>query len=73
LRWSPLYIGFVILGDSAYPNNDVLLSIYKGHHLPGAAEGFNRVMCPIRTCIEWGYDKIVHYWAFADFKNQMKG
>jgi hypothetical protein len=29
-------------------------------------------MCPIRTCIEWGYAKIVRYWAFIDFKKQTK-
>ncbi len=67
-----MYLGFVVLGDSAYPNNDVMVSIFKGNHLPEAAEAFNRVMCPIRTCMEWGYEKIVRYWAFVDFKKQMK-
>ena len=72
LRRHPLFLGFVILGDSAYPNNDVMVSIYKGRHFPELAEAFNSIMCPIRTCVEWGYDKIVCYWAFVDFKKQMK-
>jgi hypothetical protein len=72
LRWNPLYLGFIILGDSAFANNDVMVSIYKRRHLPEAAERFNGVMCSIRTCIEWGYHKIVHYWAFVDFKKQKK-
>jgi hypothetical protein len=67
-----LFSGFVILGDSAYPNNDVMVSIYKGRHLPEHAEAFNSIMCPIRACVEWGYDKIVRYWAFVVFKKQMK-
>ena len=29
-------------------------------------------MAPLSTCVEWGYEKIVHYWAFVDFKKQMK-
>ena len=72
LQQNPLFIGFVILGDSAYPNNDVMVSVFKGRQLPAAAERFNSVMCPIRTCVEWGYGKIVQYWAFVDFKKQMK-
>jgi hypothetical protein len=64
--------GFFVLGDSAYPNNDVMLSIYRGRNLPLAAQAFNMVMCPIRTCVEWGYAKIVRYWAFIDLKKQMK-
>jgi hypothetical protein len=62
-----LFVDFVILGVSAYPNNDVTVSIFKGQNLPAAAEAFNRVMCPLRTCVEWGYSKIVLYWAFVDF------
>ena len=72
LQQNPLFIGYVILGDSAYPNNDVMVSVFKGRQLPAAAERFNSVMCPIRTCVEWGYGKIVQYWAFVDFKKQMK-
>ncbi len=44
LQGNPLFFGFIILGDSAYFNNDVMVSIYKGHRLPAAAEAFNRVM-----------------------------
>jgi hypothetical protein len=72
LRRHELFVDFVILGDSAYPNNDVMVSIFKGRNLPAAAEAFNTVMCPLRTCVEWGYSKIVRYWAFVDFHKQMK-
>jgi hypothetical protein len=59
LRENDLFNGFFVLVDSAYPNNDVMLSIYRGRNLPLAAQAFNMVMCPIRTCVEWGYAKIV--------------
>jgi len=72
LQNDPLLRDFQVLGDSAYPNCDVMVSIYKGRRLPPAAVAFNSVMCPIRTCVEWGYEKIVRYWAFLDFKKQMK-
>jgi len=61
-----------VLGDSAYPTNDVMISIYKGRQLPPASVAFNAVMCPICTSVEWGYEKVVWYWAFLDFKKQMK-
>jgi hypothetical protein len=72
LRENDLFNGFFVLGNSAYPNNDVMLSIYRGRNLPLAAQAFNMVMFPIRTCVECGYAKTVRYWAFIDFKKQMK-
>jgi hypothetical protein len=36
LRGNVIFLGFKVLGDSAYPNNDVIVSVYKGHHLPPA-------------------------------------
>ena len=72
LQNHPLLHLFQVLGDSAYPNNNVMISIYKGQRLPPAAVAFNSVMCPIRTSVEWGYEKVVRYWAFLDFKKQMK-
>jgi hypothetical protein len=72
LRQHPFFLGFVILGDSAYPNNDFMVIIYKGRHWPENAEEFKNIMCPIRACMEWGYDKIVCNWGFVDFKKQVK-
>jgi hypothetical protein len=72
LRENDSFNGFFVLGDSVYPNNDVIVSVYRGRNLPLAAQAINMVMCPIRTCIEWGYAKIVPYWLFIDLKNPMK-
>jgi hypothetical protein len=75
LRQHSIVFGlYRILGDSAYPNNDVMLSVFKGNpaRLPPHASAFNNIVCPLRTSVEWGYEKIIKYWAFLDFKKQMK-
>ena len=38
-------------------------SMYSGH---------KRVHCVKFQTVEWGYDKIVRYWAFLDYKKAMK-
>jgi len=53
--------GLVILGDSTYPTNDVMISIFIGQHIPPASDAFNVVMCTIWTSIEWGNEKVVCY------------
>ena len=74
---SEVFAGFIALGDSAYPNNDVMVSIFKGRHvngqiiLPLPAQLFNAAMLPLRTSVKWGYKKIIKYWAFIDFKKQI--
>ena len=59
LRGNVIFLGLKVLGDSAYPNNDFIISVYKGHHLPPASSACNVVMCLIRICVEWGSEKIV--------------
>ena len=71
LQNHPILHLFQVLGDSAYPNCDVMVSIYKGWHLPPASAAFNSIMIPIRTSVEWGYEKIVLYWVFLDYKKVM--
>jgi hypothetical protein len=68
LEQNHLFHVFYVLGALAYPNNNVMVSIFRGNNLPAAAEAFNRVMCPLRSCVEWGYAKIVRYWAFINLK-----
>ena len=41
--------GYYIFGDSAFLNNDVMLSMFRGRNLPAAALAFNKVMARIRT------------------------
>jgi hypothetical protein len=45
---------FVVLGDLAYPTNDVMISICRGRQSPPASVAFNAAMCPICTSVEWG-------------------
>jgi hypothetical protein len=62
---------FRLLADSAYGNNDVVIALYKRRpgepHLPVVRRLFNSLLSPIRTEVEWGYEKIVKDWAMIDF------
>jgi hypothetical protein len=63
------------LADSAYPTTNWTLSLFKrlpGLELPPDRQAFNATYSPMRTCVEWGYEKVVRQWAFIDFKKQMK-
>jgi hypothetical protein len=49
-------------------------SVFKGNpaRLPPHAVAFNNIVYPLHTSVEWGYEKIMKYWAFLDLKKQMK-
>jgi hypothetical protein len=52
-----------IIGDLAYPNNDVMLSVFKGNpaRLPPPDVAFNNIVCPLWTSVEWGYENTIKY------------
>jgi hypothetical protein len=39
LEQNQLFNGYYVLGDSAYPNNNVMVSIFRGNNLPAAILG----------------------------------
>jgi hypothetical protein len=59
-------------GDSAYPLCDVLLVAFKGANLSVEQELFNSTMNRSRECVEWAFGKIIQYFAFLDFKKDLK-
>ena len=61
-----------IYGDPAYPHRIHLQSPYKGVNLTGAQKQFNRSMSAVRVCVEWPFGEIVKYFAFNDFKKNLK-
>jgi hypothetical protein len=62
---------YCIYGDPAYGLKSWLLSPYKGAQLTAGQQEFNRVMSGVRESVEWGFQRIVTYWAFVDYhKNQ---
>lgn len=65
---------FVIYGDQAYPLQDLLIrpfSQLEAMRNPDREE-FNRRMCLLRQCVEWGFQKICQQFAFIDLKKKSK-
>ena len=63
------------IADSAYPTTNWTLSLFKkvpGQNMDADCQAFNNRYSPLRTCVEWGYGKIVKHWAFIDFRKQMR-
>ena len=74
-RSHPIATNYRKLADSAYPTTNWTLSLFKrlpGQNLPPDRHAFNSTYSPMRTCVEWGYEKVVRHWAYIDFKKQMK-
>ena len=63
---------YVIYGDPAYPVRRHILAPFRGAQLTPAEQIFNEAMSAVRTSVEWGYGKIVRYFAFLDFSKTLK-
>ncbi|ETI51478.1 hypothetical protein F443_05166 [Phytophthora nicotianae P1569] len=62
---------FVFYGDPAYGRQAHIVAPFKGATLSRDEQVFKRRMSEVRVSVEWGFGKIVRYWAFVDFpKNQ---
>jgi hypothetical protein len=59
-------------GDPAYPLRAWLLSPYKGTNLTPKQTAFNTAMSSVRVTVEWSFGDIIRYWAFLDFKKNLK-
>ena len=62
----------VVFADSAYPNNTVMMTMYRGRVLPPWAHAFNNVMARPRTSVEWGYNQVCRKFAYVDWRKQLK-
>ena len=63
---------YVLYGDPAYPVRRHLIGPFKGACLSPAEKKFNKDMSAVRCSVEWGYGKIVQYFAFMDFAKNLK-
>ena len=63
---------YVLYGDPAYPVRGHLIAPFRGAQLSQAEQAFNEDMSAVRTSVEWGYGKIVRYFAFMDFSKNLK-
>ena len=63
---------YVIYGDPAYPVRRHILAPFRNAQLTPAEQNFNEAMSAVRTSVEWGYGKIVQYFASVDFSKNLK-
>ncbi len=61
-----------IYGDPAYSHRIHLQSPYKGANLSFAQQQFNESMSSVRVAVEWPFGEIATYFAFNDFKKNLK-
>jgi hypothetical protein len=61
-----------VYGDPAYSSNRYTLSPFRGANINDQEQAFNTTMSRVRESVEWSFGKIVVYFAFVDFKKNLK-
>ena len=61
-----------VYDDPAYPLRVHLQGPFKGANLTPAEQQFNKAMSQVRVSVEWLFGDIVNYFAFLDFKKNLK-
>ena len=61
-----------IYGDLAYPLRLHLQAPYRDAHLMADQEAFNSSMSKLCSAVEWVFGDILSYFAFLDFKKNLK-
>ena len=61
-----------IYGDPAYPLRIHLQAPFRAGHLTADEEAFNSSMSKVRSSVEWVFNDITSYFAFLDFKKNLK-
>ena len=61
-----------IYGDPAYPLRIHLQAPFKGARLTQDQKDFNQAMSKVRVCVEWVFGDITNYFAFLDYKKNLK-
>lgn len=70
-KFTPPHI-FTVYGDPAYPIRQHILGPYRGAAVTAAQQQFNKEMSRVRESVEWGFGKVVQYFAFLDFRKKQK-
>ena len=63
---------YVIYGDPAYGISCNIIFPFKCAHLTEPQKQFSRYMSEVRVSVEWGFGKIIQYFAFLDFQKNLK-
>ena len=70
--FSPLGQPLCVYGDPAYPLNIHLQGPFEGARTTPLQNEYNTTMSSVRTSVEWVFGDIVNYFAFMDFKKNVK-
>eukprot|EP00854_Cymbomonas_tetramitiformis_P009971 gene9971-11807_t len=65
-------IVYMIYGDPAYPISRYLIVGFKGVNLMPDKKALNKFMSSVREAVEWSFGKVLQYYAYLDFKKNMK-
>ena len=63
---------FVVYGDPAYSLSRNIISPFRGARLTQQEQEFNTRMSAVRSSVEWGFGKITQYFAYLDFRKNLK-
>ena len=63
---------YIIYGDPAYGLTRDILAPSRGVRLTDDQQEFNSRMSKLRVSVEWGFGKICQFFAFLDFKKNLK-
>ena len=61
-----------VYGDLAYPLSIHLQGPFKGTRITPLQNEYNTAMSSVRTSVEWVFGDIINYFAFMDFKKNLK-
>ena len=65
-------VSHFVYGDPAHPLRIHLQAPYKAANLTQDQEAFNSSMSDVRSAVEWVFGDILSYFAFLDFKKNLK-
>lgn len=65
-------VATVFLQTKLTPLRPQIMVPFRGNDLTVEQAAFNRQMSAVRISVEWGFQKILQYFPFVDFKKNMK-
>ncbi|KAF4131269.1 DDE superfamily endonuclease [Phytophthora infestans] len=63
---------YLVFADSAYPNNNIMMTMFRGRNLTPWATAFNKRMAKVRVSVVWGYAHVTQNFAFLDWERQLR-
>jgi hypothetical protein len=63
---------YYVYEDTAYPLRPQLMCPFRGANITPEQQDFNHRMNISRQSVEWGFGKIIQYFAFLDYKKNQK-